>query len=227
LHGRFSSADMQMSQPFGSSLTGDDEGRIDPYTLYQSQPQSAHGEGYMPARASSPTELLPFGPVSAHQNLNHYNNNNKNNNDESRRDKRVSRNGYASAGSYEPLMATFATKSATTPSPESGNGHIPPQPRRTSVGIVGRHSGSQSRSNSDIHKRLDFIAAPDQERSPSPQSEYSMDSIDYNDRLDPGLRLRPMAGGAGSVGSDPRDDRDYSRPVLAVRNMTELTDHSS
>lgn len=221
MHSHYTPADAEMGQRSGPGLTWN-ETRIDPFPLYASVSHDAHGPtqgAYVAAPMSSPTEQLSFAAYQSH----HPNNNEGS--DESRHGRQISGDGYFS-GSHEPLMATYATTSGTTPSPEpsNSNGNVPSVPLVN--GITSRHSGSQSRSNSDL-KNPNVIG---QIRASSPQSEYSAESIDYDDRLDPGLRLRAIGNDGASVGastSDLRDDKDYSRPVLAVRNITELMDNSS
>jgi len=169
---------------------------------------------------SSPT--LPFLGVGAHLDEGHFSDS-----DDSRRDRRISGTGHTSAGSYEPLLAAYARARATSTSTEAGNDNRPPTPPPRSPLRMLRSSQPGSPSGTPtlhLNKSSPDVVPTDHERAPS---EHSSDSADHDDRLKPGLMRRTRSGSIGASTTDLRDDEDYSRPVLAVRNMTTLTDASS
>jgi hypothetical protein len=116
-----------------------------------------------------------------------------------------------SAGSNEPLLAGYH-RSSISPTPQSPNSNDPPTPPRNSQRISSQNPGTP-------------IPTPDSPTlgravsTHSSTSNYSTDSIIADDRLDPGLRQRMKNGETASIISfGPRDDEDYSRPVLGVSN---------
>ncbi|KAH7925185.1 hypothetical protein BV22DRAFT_455042 [Leucogyrophana mollusca] len=98
-----------------------------------------------------------------------------------------------SAGSYEPLLAAYAQAS---PSPENTGGPPSPPPRNP------RRLADNSPNLAD-------------EAALRESTAYASDDTD--DRLDPDIRQRTRSGSLGSV--NLRDEEDYSRPVLTVRNI--------
>ena len=118
-----------------------------------------------------------------------------------------------SAGSYEPLLASFP-RSARPSSPVQSSDLSTSRPR---------HSHKLPDSSQPL-----IVLTPDAE-SPLPadnhitnnsSSRYSSESV-ADDRLDPGLRLRLNAEADRASARDLRDDEDYSRPVLGV-SLAEL-----
>lgn len=228
-HGTSTQADLEMAQRSGSRLDG--HSGFDPYSDYIAATPSAGGSfgrtrdgGYAPARTSSPTPpVIPplafsIGDYPTH----HYNNSGS---EDSQRDRRISGTGHVSSSSYEPLLAAYARANAS-PSPENATQSRPPTPPpRNPLRLTHSRSASPALNN-ELHLPPAYTPTNDD----PPSSRYSSDSIDHDDRLDPTLKQRSRADLQGNVGastSDLRDDEDYSRPVLAVRNMTTLTDVST
>lgn len=108
-------------------------------------------------------------------------------------EQKISHSASHSAGSYEPLLASFyqshPNEAAQPPTPPPRN------PQRI------------------IEKSPIIPAAAVAEQRSSAGSTYSISSGD--ERLDPDLRRR-MNEDANSFKGDLRDDEDYSRPVLGV-----------
>jgi hypothetical protein len=217
-------SDLEMTQRSTSGLGRGDMGDIfDPYSGYAVASQNARGgarEGeYIPDIPSSPT--LPFLGMGAYLDNGHLSDG-----EESRRDRRISGTGHISAGSYEPLLASYAKTRAASTSPENDNDNRPPTPPPRPLRMLhGSQPGSPSGKPTDDSSKISQGAtATNHERL---SSEYSSGSADHDDRLNPGLMRRARAGSVGASTHDLRDDEDYSRPVLVVRNMTTLTDVSS
>jgi len=113
-----------------------------------------------------------------------------------------------SAGSYEPLLASYRrTGPGSPPSPTitTPNNVPPTPPPRNPQRLVDIHSpdGGRVKTNQSAASSI-----------------YSSESTG-DDRLDPLLRQR-LSGGEIAA-RDPRDEEDYSRPVLGVRNMPDGT----
>ena len=110
-----------------------------------------------------------------------------------------------SGTSYEPLLASYAAQEARSATPVT-----PPRPPPRNP-LRAMHSRSQS---------------PAMARAPPsayhPPAYESVAAAEPDERLDPAL-LRNDSIGASTM----RDERDYSRPMLAVRNMTDLSSKSS
>ena len=103
--------------------------------------------------------------------------------------------GHSASGSYEPLLASYYRQSAA--SPPSPTVPLDPLPRNTEQ---------------------------NKEEVPPRESEKSSsvyDSEDTDNRLDPNIHQRLGGGGGGDNASakEPRDEEDYSRPVLLVRTF--------
>jgi hypothetical protein len=219
-HSRVTSADLEMAQrsTFGRSDNGD---LFDPFAGYATASHGARGGGraggYLPAAPTSPT--LPFMGMNAYLDPGRLSDS-----EDGGRDRRISGTGHTSAASYEPLLA-YAT--APSPSLENDDDNRPPTPppRNPLRMLHGSQPGSPSGTPTfDFSKATPDIRPPDHDRA---SSKYSNESADHDDRLNPGLMRRARAGSTGDSINDLRDDEDYSRPVLAVRNMTTLTDASS
>lgn len=216
VHSRVTSGDLGMSQRSASGLGRNDNGDgFDPYMAYANASRGAPGRDtdYIAVVPSSPT--LPFlgayldeGPLIGDS-------------ADSRRDRRVSGTGHVSAGSYEPLLATYARARATSTSPETGNDIRPPipPPRNPLRMLHGSQPGSPTTPAPDLGGSPRGSTPTNHERTPS---EYSSQSADHDDRLKPGIVRR-----ADSTGASMRDDEDYSRPVLVVRNMTDANSSQS
>lgn len=211
-----------MTQRSGSGLGTNYDGDFNPYVGFGPGRNTMERDGYAPARTSSPPLLppLPFG-IST----NHSPSPSDDDAAETLRDggNRHSGNGHVSSSSYEPLLANFAaagvggSSDVTPPTPPARN------PQRLTDML------SASPQTSPVLGG--FLSKKDEPDRAS--SEYSSESADHDDRLDPGLKRRVRAEDdeRSHVASttDLRDDEDYSRPVLVVRNMTnmsEITDSS-
>ncbi|TFK77126.1 hypothetical protein BDN72DRAFT_830297 [Pluteus cervinus] len=105
---------------------------------------------------------------------------------------------HSASGSYEPLLASYYKPNPDQPQASAPPTPPPRNPRRPSVKNI--KEGSQI-------------------SSPASQSEHGT-SVD--ERLDPGLRNRNQ-----SEESDLKDNEDYSRPVLGVRNLPDGVSQTS
>ncbi|KAI6162163.1 hypothetical protein EDD17DRAFT_1819473 [Pisolithus thermaeus] len=104
-----------------------------------------------------------------------------------------------SAGSFEPLLSGYGQTSESTPNAP------PTPPPRNPQRLVDASNARNPRS-----RVLD-----------DDSSDGSMD-----DRLDPEIRRRTRSNSLGTA--NLRDDEDYSRPVLTVRNMPDVhSEHST
>lgn len=101
--------------------------------------------------------------------------------------------GHSASGSYEPLLASYYRQSVA--SPPSPTVPLAPLP-----------------SNADQNKE----EAPPRE---SEKSSSVYDSEDTDNRLDPNIHQRLGNGGDNASAKEPRDEEDYSRPVLLVRTF--------
>ncbi|KIM85166.1 hypothetical protein PILCRDRAFT_817153 [Piloderma croceum F 1598] len=222
-HSRNTLADLEMAQRSTSGFGRSDNGDLfDPFAGYATASHGARGGaregGYLPAAPASPT--LPFLGMNAYLDQGRLSDH-----EDGGRDRRISGTGHTSAASYEPLLA-YAT-AAPSPSLEHDDDNRPPTPPpRNPLRILhGSQPGSPSGTPTfDFSQATPDIRLSDHDRV---SSEYSDESADHDDRLNPGLMRRTRAGSTGDSINDLRDDEDYSRPVLAVRNMTTLTDASS
>jgi len=105
--------------------------------------------------------------------------------------------GHSASGSYEPLLASYYRQSAASP----------PSP---TVPLA----KNAEQSKEEVQPR-------ESERS----SAY--DSEDTDKRLDPNIHARLDSGGDNASAREPRDEEDYSRPVLLVRNLPDASSHES
>lgn len=211
---RFGSPDVEMTQrssAIGTLSSAPSAGRISAY-LDASHPDdrdpfnpyAEHGapsgtrEGYFHRRTSSPP------PVAFHNGP--YRDRTESG---SAGDHVHGHSASQSAGSYEPLLASFHN-SAGPSSPVQSDPPIVP-PRRL-------------QKASDASQPL-ITPTPDPDHPLSDgdgsdaASHYSSESL-ADDRLDPGLRLRFNGEADGTSARDLRDDEDYSRPVLGVTFLT-------
>jgi len=108
--------------------------------------------------------------------------------------------GHSSTGSYEPLLASYYRQSAASPPSPT----VPLEPLA---------------KNAEQNK--EEVLPRESERS----SAY--DSEDTDKRLDPNIRQRLESGGDNASARELRDEEDYSRPVLQVRNLPDATSHES
>jgi hypothetical protein len=109
----------------------------------------------------------------------------------------------SSSGSYEPLLAAYYRPSSS-PSPQVP-GTPPPPPPRNPQRLIPKTASSPPPPFTETPSRASSV--------------YSSEQSIADDRLDPGLRQRmknEMIESSSSIG--PRDDEDYSRPVLGVRS---------
>ena len=198
---RLNSGGLEMAQrrsDVGSSF--------DPFVGYAIGSQDRHGgmreEGYIPAIPSSLT--LPYMGMGEYLGI-------YDDNEESRRHRKVSGGGHTSAGSYEPLLAAFA-KASESPSPELGSDRQPPTPPpRNPLRVFHKSQpGSPRIPVAVLNKSLPGI--PPTRRA---SSVYTSESAEPDDRLNPGLIWAST--------TDLRDDKDYSRPVLGVRNVIDAS----
>lgn len=191
-----------MTQRSGSGLDTNYDGGFNPYIEYGIGQSAAERDGYVPARTSSPPLLPPLaiGTSTTHGHA------------QSDDDAGQYRNRCISSSSYEPLLAAGAE--------EGPNVKPPTPPTRNPKRLADKVSTSLQISPA-LGGSLDPGGKKDEPDSAS--SEYSSESGDYNDRLDPGLKHRVRTSDDGRSTSDLRDDEDYSRPVLGVRNMTNMS----
>jgi hypothetical protein len=164
----------------------EDGNGFNPYAGYAFPPTGASREGYIPARTSSP----PAGAMH----------------DRSASEQFISHSASHSAGSYEPLLASYHNRDGSIAAPAAvATAPTPPprNPRRISGPSTVPHMSPVAPS-----------VAPDVSRGKSvgSSSVYSSESTG-DDRLDPGLRQKQKSDGEDS---DLEDNKDYSRPVLAV-----------
>ncbi|KAM6498087.1 hypothetical protein JOM56_006035 [Amanita muscaria] len=109
-----------------------------------------------------------------------------------------------SVGSYEPLLASYNRPS--NPSPPSPT--VPLQP-------------------------LAPIASQDATTTAGPSTDKPLESTDIHNsedtdgRLDPNIRQRLEHGGDNASARELRDEEDYSRPVLQVRNLSDSASRES
>ncbi len=101
--------------------------------------------------------------------------------------------GHSASGSYEPLLASYYRQSAASPPSPT----VPLAPLAKNA----------EQSKEEVQPR-------ESERS----SAY--DSEDTDKRLDPNIRQRLESGGDNASARELRDEEDYSRPVLLVRDYS-------
>ncbi|PFH54450.1 hypothetical protein AMATHDRAFT_31 [Amanita thiersii Skay4041] len=105
-----------------------------------------------------------------------------------------------SAGSYEPLLASYYRQS--TGSPPTPTIPLASAPRNIAQ-----------------------EGPPNKPRESERSSVY--DTEDTDDRLDPNIRQRLGENGDTASAREMRDEEDYSRPVLAVRNLPDAASRES
>jgi hypothetical protein len=98
-----------------------------------------------------------------------------------------------SMGSYEPLLASHRRPSNASP-PPSSSAPLPPLTSATEQNTA---------PNGDHH----------------PENTSPHHPVSADDRLDPKIRERLENGGDNASAREPRDEEDYTRPVLSVRNL--------
>ncbi|KXN90054.1 hypothetical protein AN958_05059 [Leucoagaricus sp. SymC.cos] len=167
-----------------------------------SGPIPPNKDGYTIARTSSP-------PVAYFNNASH---------DRSRRPSAGSfgsasgQDGYIkgthsiapSGASYEPLLAAYYRQS-------SGSGQLPGSPVLVTPPATATPAKTPQAPSDDSSQPL----VDDREHTEA-HSMFTSDTTD--DRLDPGLRRRQKEAESASM-KDLKDEEDYSRPVLGVRNL--------
>ncbi|KAF9457072.1 hypothetical protein BDZ94DRAFT_1274176 [Collybia nuda] len=182
----------------------DDQDAFNPYTDYVVPPGAR--DGYISGRTSSPPPVAfyngPYrertGSGSAGEHV-------------------ISHSASHSAGSYEPLLASFHQPQGSSQSQHPGSSSTPRSPQRLSDAKSSPFTLFQSASP-ELNLGDNFGSGH--------SSLYSSGSIG-DDRLDPGLRQRLQEVVDRASVKDLRDDEDYSRPVLGVRNLPDAAPHSS
>lgn len=218
---RFGSADVEMNQrsssgfangtisstPSGGRVSAymdsphpDDQDAFNPYTDYIVPPGAR--DGYISGRTSSPPPVAFYnGPYRERTGSG------------SAGDHVISHSASHSAGSYEPLLASFHQPSGSPP-PVQPTGPPSPPPRNP-----------QRLSDAGKSPRLGVLHSDPPEPNVGEtnfgsggSSLYSSESTG-DDRLDPGLRQRLHEEVDRASARDLRDDEDYSRPVLGVSHF--------
>ncbi|KAL0951231.1 hypothetical protein HGRIS_007952 [Hohenbuehelia grisea] len=123
-----------------------------------------------------------------------------------------------SAGSYEPLLGDPFRSQGVSP---SGSGLPSPSLAAPLPVLPPRNPRRLSERKTEPPLFFDAPVAAAALPGHDGSSVYSSESTD--DRLDPGMRER--MGNASNV--DIRDEHDYSRPVLGVRNLPDGASHTS
>lgn len=101
--------------------------------------------------------------------------------------------GHSTTGSYEPLLASYHRQSAASPpSPTVPLAPLAKNAEQNKEDVQPRESGRSS----------------------------AYDSEDTDKRLDPNIRQRLENGGDNTSARELRDEEDYSRPVLLVRDCS-------
>ncbi|KDR84962.1 hypothetical protein GALMADRAFT_218036 [Galerina marginata CBS 339.88] len=121
---------------------------------------------------------------------------------------------HNSSGSYEPLLASHYGRSNGTPPSPNPTSPPPMQPTNPDAAAV-RYPPVRSNS-SQGHGQPTTVASEPLVQISAASSVYSTESTG-DDRLDPGMRQRLQDDNEST--RDLRDEEDYSRPVLGVRNL--------
>lgn len=213
---RYSASALEMSQHRSSS--GLASTYLGPRVSYHDDPDHVEGfnpyadfgyagatipnsprDGYMPARTGSPPPVAFF------------------NNNRSRRASASGSlasasgpEGYMlgthsttpSGASWEPLMASYYRQSAGDAQPPGSPTAVTPPATATPKLEVPSDNSSQPLVN---------------DREPT-EAHSMITSYTTDDRMDPGLRQRQKEADSASM-KDLKDEEDYSRPVLGVRNL--------
>lgn len=129
---------------------------------------------------------------------------------------KISHSASHSAGSYEPLLASF--RHAEEPSSPLPGPTPPTPPPRNPARISDAQPPPPAFSERSSPNPYQPGSTPLTPRSAA-SSMYSSESTG-DDRLDPGLRHRLKDETQTAFAGDLRDDEDYSRPVLGVRTFT-------
>lgn len=148
-------------------------------------------------------------------------------------------------GSFEPLLASYHSNlrdqgagspppppRAQAPTPPPAASTIPPQPTRMPSSEAIKYppaysatehqnylTGGPIQSNNGANPNPTIVATAAPGPGSDTSSEYSNSGDTADDRLDPGLRHRLRHEDDDRSTRDLRDDQDYSRPVLGVRNL--------
>ncbi|KAF8078652.1 hypothetical protein FPV67DRAFT_1775805 [Lyophyllum atratum] len=219
---RFGSPDVEMNQrsssgfassaPSGTRTSAyvdsphpDDADPFNPYHDYVVPPNPAVASGSNP-----PPGAFVTGPYRDH-----------NASGSAAGDHVISHSASHSAGSYEPLLASYYRPAPSSPvlTPTRPPSPPPRNPQRVS----------------DAGRAVPIVVLPPRVPVPKPDernlasrasSVYSADSIG-DDRLDPGLRQRMNVEADRASERDLKDEEDYSRPVLGVRNLPDTTSQVS
>uniref|UniRef100_A0A8H7XVD7 Uncharacterized protein n=1 Tax=Psilocybe cubensis TaxID=181762 RepID=A0A8H7XVD7_PSICU len=149
---------------------------------------------------------------------------------------------YSNSGSFEPLLASYYRRSMGTGNPPSPV--LPLVPLGASAGPdpapdVGQepntvrfppaYSSSHGHEQPSVEPLVQISGddnGNDNADKDAASSVYSSNSLLVDERLDPGLRLRQRLQRDTST-RDLRDEEDYSRPVLGVRNLPDAASQVS
>lgn len=219
---RFGSPDVEMNQrsssgfasstPSGARTSAyidsphpDDPDPFNPYHDYVVPPNAAGAPGSNP-----PPVAFFVGPYR-----------DRNGSGSAGGDRVVSHSASHSAGSYEPLLSSYYRPAASSPALAPSRPPSPPprNPQRLSdagrappLVVLSAHPPLPTRGENDV--------------ASGASSLYSENSVG-DDRLDPGLRQRMNVETDHASERDFRDEEDYSRPVLGVRNLPDAASQVS
>lgn len=206
----FGSSDLEMiqrSSAIGTSSSAPSAGRASAY-LDSTHPDDP--EPFNPYIDYNPPSVAregnPSRPNSSPPPAAFYNSPYRDRTDSGTAGDHVGHSASHSAGSYEPLLASFQ---------QSASLSFPIQP-----GDPSSSRPHHSQKPSDASQPL-IVLTPDSEHLPADNHVTNNSSLRYSsesvadDRLHPGLRLR-LNGEDRASTRDLRDDEDYSRPVLGV-----------
>ncbi|KAG6842233.1 hypothetical protein C0991_000203 [Blastosporella zonata] len=134
--------------------------------------------------------------------------------------------GHSASGSYEPLLASYYRQAQASSSPALVPGPSPPSPPSPPPRNPLRLSDAGRRSPplSVLAKILPEVSPKEPKTNVDDSSVYAESVAD--DRLDPGLRQRMNVETDRASQRDLRDEEDYSRPVLGVRNLPTASEAS-
>ncbi|KAL4070910.1 hypothetical protein J3A83DRAFT_3306417 [Scleroderma citrinum] len=183
---------------FGLSQYDDEQAGFNPYADY---PNLHQGSRNTAGYVPAPTASPPPGaerPTVSAAGTEEFNSN---------RDRKSSfgHTPTYSAGSFEPLLSGYAQNSEPPPN------HPPTPPPRNPQRLVDASNTNDQGAGSSVPFGAD--------------NEGSSDG-GVDERLDPAIRKRKRTNSLGTAGL--KDEEDYSRPVLTVRNIPDThSEHSS
>jgi hypothetical protein len=225
---RFGSPDVEMNQrtssgfasgtnssvPSGGRISAymdsphpDDQDAFNPYTDYIVPPGAR--DGYVAGRTASPPPVAFYnGPYRERTGSG------------SAGDHIISHSASHSAGSYEPLLASFYQPGGSSSPIRTTSPPSPPPRNPQRLSDAGRPIPAVVLPSSSPEPNLG-----DNNFGSGASSLYSSESTG-DVRLDPGLRQRLNEEVDRASARDLRDDEDYSRPVLGVSPFFEILDIS-